>query len=85
MTSYDVILCSGNEDLVIRMDGSRNAEMAVQSPMESVPEVVHASEDVLHSWFTHLDTVFVNTPREYFERHWYADPNRDLEGKDRGK
>ena len=36
--------------------------------------------DELPRWFEHVSEVFKKPPRSYFERHWYADPWRDLEG-----
>ncbi len=37
-------------------------------------------ENELPQWFEHVSGIFRKTPRSYFERHWYADPWRDLEG-----
>jgi len=37
-------------------------------------------QDELPQWFAHVDEAFENTPRAYFERHFYNDPWRDIDG-----
>lgn len=43
-------------------------------------EIRSLRQDELPQWFEHVSAVFTKTPRSYFERHWYADPWRDLQG-----
>lgn len=42
-------------------------------------KIEHLTEERKEEWLQHVDEVFENTPREYFERHLNNDHNAKLE------